>query len=81
VSYGKFFMNLFKWKDEAFDERFIMHRFKSTRLAVLVGVVVILALFTYNAVAHKVIRWDLFAITLAIAVTKVCAMAYYRRTN
>jgi len=74
-------MNVFKWKDGAFDERFIMHRFKSTRLAVLVGFVVILALFTYNAVVHNVIRWDLFVIAMAMAVTKLGAMAYYRRTN
>jgi hypothetical protein len=81
VSRGNLLLNLFRWKDEAFDERFIMHRFKSTRLAVLVGAVVILAFFTYDGVVHKVIRWDLFAVSLSMAVTKLCAMAYYRRTN
>jgi len=62
-----------------FDERFVMHRYKSTRLAVLAACVVILALFTYDGFARHIVRWDLFAIALAMAVTKLCAMAYYQR--
>lgn len=63
------------------DERFIMHRFKATRLAVAVGLALMSALFFYDAFAHGVIRWDLFVIILAMAVTKVCALLFYRRTN
>jgi hypothetical protein len=63
------------------DERFIMHRFKSTRFAVLVGTILIFAVFTYHIVKNNVIRWDLFIIILAMAVAKVAAMIYYRRTN
>ena len=49
---GSFFSNLFGWKQGGpFDERFIMHRFKSTRLAVLVGTIMLFALFTYYAPA------------------------------
>jgi hypothetical protein len=79
---GGWLLNLFKWKqDEMLDERFVMHRFKSTRLAVLAGLLVLLAFFTYDAVARDIIRWDLLAISTVIAVVKVCAMIYYRRTN
>jgi hypothetical protein len=63
------------------DERFIMHRFKSTRFAVLVGTILMFVIFTYHIVKHDVIRWDLFAIMLAMALAKVGAMLYLRRTN
>lgn len=79
---GGFFASLFGWKrDAALDERFVMHRFKSTRLAVLAGTVMILALFTYHAVVNDTIRWDLFSVIAAMAVVKICAMLYYRKTN
>ena len=79
---GGFFANFFGWKqDTPLDERFVMHRFKSTRLAVLAGTVMILALFTYHAVVNDTIRWDLFSVIAAMAVVKICAMLYYRKTN
>jgi hypothetical protein len=68
-------------QDPMLDERFVMHRFKSTRLAVLVGTVMLLAFFTYHAVVDKTIRWDLFSVMAAMAVVKICAMLYYHRTN
>jgi hypothetical protein len=79
---GGWLLNIFRWKhDDMLDERFIMHRFKSTRLAVLAGLILLFAFFTYDAVVKDVIRWDLFAVSAAIAVVKVCAMIYYQRTN
>lgn len=63
------------------DERFITHRFKATRLPVLVGVVLMLESFTYAYLSRGAIRWDLFVIMLATAVTKTAAMFYYGRTN
>jgi hypothetical protein len=79
---GGFFMNLFGWKSGGpFDERFVMHRFKSTRIAVAAGLVLVFALFTYDAVKKDIIRWDLFAIIAVMAVAKVTAMLYYRKTN
>jgi hypothetical protein len=63
------------------DERFVIHRFKSTRFAVLVGTVLMFAIFTYHIVKHDAIRWDLFAVMLAMALAKVGAMIYLRRTN
>ena len=67
--------------DKVVDERFVMHRYKATRLAMMVGVVLMFAYFTYEVVTERKIRWDLFAVMCAMAVTKVVAMAYYRRMN
>ena len=79
---GGFFANFFGWKqDTPLDERFIMHRFKSTRLAEHVGTNMIFVLFTYHTVVNKTIRWDLFSVIAAMAVVKICAMLYYRKTN
>jgi hypothetical protein len=79
---GGRFSSLFKLKqDPMLDERFIMHRFKSTRLAVLAGTVLTFVLFTYYAVVRDEIRWDLFSIIASMAVVKICAMVYYRKTN
>ena len=79
---GNPLMNLIGWKlTGPFDERFIMHRFKSTRVALLVGMMMLLAFFTYHAVVDKTIRWDLFSVLAATAVAKSAAMIYYRKTN
>jgi len=63
------------------DERSIMHRYKATRLAVLVGTIMMFAYFTYELVTTKVIRWDLFIILAAMAAVKLAARFYYARTN
>ena len=63
------------------DERFITHRYKATRFAMVIGVILIAAFFSYEFIVHRTIRWDLFIILCATAVAKVGAMMYYRRTN
>jgi hypothetical protein len=63
------------------DERFITHRFKATRLALMVGVIAIIGIFSVEMMATRTIRWDLLGTLVAMAVTKVCAMLYYQRTN
>lgn len=63
------------------DERFITHRLKSTRFSVLIGTVLMFGIFTYDIVKRDTIRWDLFAVMLAMALAKVGAMIYLRRTN
>lgn len=63
------------------DERFIMHRYYSTRLAMIVGVVMIAGWFYYELVVNRVNRWDLFSILMAMVITKLAAMLYYRLTN
>lgn len=63
------------------DERSIIHRYKATRLSVLVGTLIMFVYFTYELVATKVIRWDLFIIMAAMAVVKLAARFYFARTN
>ena len=63
------------------DERFIMHRYKATRFAMIVGIILIAIFFFHGYIAHRAIRWDLFIIMFATAAAKVGAMIYYRRTN
>ena len=63
------------------DERFIMHRYKATRAAMFVGVILMGVFFWYDYVSSHVVRWDLLLIMVAMAVVKVGVMFYYRRTN
>jgi hypothetical protein len=67
--------------DRLGDERFIMHRYKATRLATMVGMIMMFAYVTFEIVVHRIIRWEIFVIMAAIAATKSIAMLYYRRTN
>lgn len=63
------------------DERFIMHRYYSTRIAMIVGTIVLAGWFFYEQFINGVLRWDLFIILMVIAVTKVLAMIYFRITH
>ena len=63
------------------DERFIMHRYYSTRLAMIVGSIMITVWFGYELFANHHLRLDLVIISGAMALTKVAAMLYYRITN
>ena len=63
------------------DERFIMHRFKSSRLALAAGMVAILVIFNYEWLMRDTVRWDLAAIAGVMAVVKMVAMTYYMRTR
>lgn len=63
------------------DERYIKHRLYSTRLAAIVTALAIGVWFLYEFYVKSVYRWDLFIIMCLMAVTKLGAMLYYRRTN
>jgi hypothetical protein len=63
------------------DERFIMHRYYSTRLAMIVGSIMIAAWFGYELLANHHLRLDLVIISGAMALTKLAAMLYYRITD
>jgi len=72
--------NLFsKWF--VVDERFVMHRYISTRWAVIVGVVLMAILVNYEFIFNDTLRIDLIIILLAMLVTKVAVMIYYRLTH
>jgi hypothetical protein len=70
-------MFLKKWK---FDERFLMHRLYSTRLAMVVTAVLMGIWFEYQLLVKGVYEWDIFAFLIVLAVIKVAAMIYYRLT-
>lgn len=63
------------------DERFVMHRYYSTRIAMIVGAILLVGWFLYENFVNEILRWDLFVIIMAIAVTKVAAMIYFRITH
>ena len=50
------------------DERFLMHRLKSTSLAGVIGGVQAIGLFAYHYYGHHVWRWDLFAVAATMVV-------------
>jgi hypothetical protein len=60
------------------DERFLMHRLRSTSIAGLTAVALTGGLFIYDAAVDSVLRWDLFAIVATAAVVKVACMTWYR---
>jgi hypothetical protein len=73
---NKFFSEWF-----GMDERFIIHRYISTRWAVIVGVVLMAAWVNYEFIVKDTLRIDLLVILGAMLVTKVGVMIYYRLTH
>lgn len=63
------------------DERFIMHRYYSTRLSMIVGIVLIVIWFNYELLVNQHLRLDLAVIAGAIAITKIMAMVYFHVTH
>ena len=60
------------------DERFIMHRYYSTRISMIVGLAVIVAWFNYELIVKDILRLDLAIIVGVFVITKILAMVYYR---
>ena len=63
------------------DERFLVHRLKSTSIAGVIGGLVAVGLWAYHHYANDVWRWDLFAVAVTMAVVKLAAMAWYHLTD
>jgi hypothetical protein len=63
------------------DERFLIHRLKSTSIAGVVGGVAAAGLWAYQYYAHDIHRWDLFAVVLTMAAVKLTAMVFFRLTD
>jgi len=63
------------------DERFIMHRYYSTRISMIVGLILIVAWFNYELLVKDIFRLDLAIIVGVIAATKILAMLYFRLTQ
>lgn len=63
------------------DERFIQHRFKSTSHAAMVASVCLAFFFLREYYGRGQVRWDLGFTLVAMALTKIAAMVYYRFTD
>jgi hypothetical protein len=63
------------------DERFKMHRFYSTRFAVIVASLFMAGWYYYDYFVNDMIKWDLVIILSVMAVSKIGAMIYYRITH
>jgi len=61
------------------DERYVLHRFKATSHAAVVGAFMLGGFFLYDFLARDRIRWDIAIVVAAMAVTKLVALVYYRR--
>ena len=63
------------------DERFLVHRLRSTSLAGILGAALAAGLFGYRYFADGIWSWDLFTVAVAIATVKIVAMIWYRITD
>lgn len=61
-----------------FDERMILHRYKSTSHAGVACALMVMGWFAYQYYVKHEFRTDLFVIAIATAVIKLGAMAWYR---
>jgi hypothetical protein len=59
----------------------VLHRFKSTSHAAVVGGIALGGWFLVQFYAHHQVRWDQLIIAAAMAVTKVSALLWYRSRN
>jgi hypothetical protein len=60
------------------DERFVMHRYYSSRFALIVGLVLLVIGFNYELIVNNELRLDFAIILIAMALAKIIAMLYYR---
>ena len=60
------------------DERFIMHRHQSSRVALIVMTLMMVVWFEYELMVNDRIRWDLLIILSVSMVSKLATMIYYR---
>lgn len=63
------------------DERFVAHRYHSSRIALAVGMLVIVGWFMYDLYARDFFHADLAIIAGVMAATKLAAMAFLRLTR
>ena len=63
------------------DERFLMHRLKSTSLAGVIGALVAAGFWARDFYGNDVFRKDLFAVIATMAVVKIAAMLWFRFTD
>ena len=64
-----------------FDERFLMHRLRSTSIGGIAAATLALLLFAYHFYFQHVWNWELLAIGITAAVVKWALMTWYLATN
>jgi hypothetical protein len=64
-----------------FDERFLMHRLRSSSAMGIVGGILAAVLWFYQYVFLHQLRWDLFAVAVTMAAVKQGLMLWYRFTD
>ena len=62
----------------AIDERFLMHRLKSTSIAGVAAGTLAMGLFAYRYYVDHVWRWDLLSVGLTMAAVKWALMLWFR---
>jgi hypothetical protein len=60
------------------DERFLMHRLRSTSLAGMIGGCTAILLFEYRLYHDHFWSWDLLTVGVTIVVVKLAALIWYR---
>jgi hypothetical protein len=63
------------------DERFLIHRLRSTRLAAIVGVIVIGMLIIYELLVQGTLSWQMLIVISTMAIIKWSTMLYYQKTD
>ena len=63
------------------DERFLMHRLRSTSIAGVIGGVLALLLFAYHYYFDHFWSWDLLTVGATIVVVKLTVLLWYRLTD
>jgi hypothetical protein len=60
------------------DERFVLHRYKSTSHAAMAAALVMGGWYFYDLFVNSVIRWDLLLILGVMALVRVAFLLWYR---
>lgn len=63
------------------DERFLVHRLRSTSLGGIAGGVLAMSLFAWRCYFDHVWSWDLLAVGVTIVVVKWTLLLWYRLTD
>jgi hypothetical protein len=63
------------------DERFLLHRLRSTSTAGIVASVLAILLFEWRYFVNHRLEWDLLAVGVTFVVVKLSVLIYYRLTD
>ena len=71
----------FRFYEWVMDERFLMHRLRSTSIAGVAGGALAMLLFAMRFYVQHVWSWDLLAVGVTIVLVKWSVMLWFRLTN